>query len=362
MSYLLYNTSLHRGYRGAEEDISRVKKIKESWLKTRHAAAETPRLFTKNKLIVLLSVLVLGLLLLLLLLLLSNFEDRSAPVAAAGSDRSPQANLKTPPPASSYNVDPDFLPVNMLRNAVFRYYAREGKFPSTLEDLTKPFPSNVLSAVPVEFYSNETKVRSAYDGSGGWVYSPPPPASMPVSEQNAADIAEQSLYPNHPRGCAATCKFEPFAILIDKQTHLLKLVSGDFLLFQYPVALGKNNSTPAGDFLIAKKVANPNSHVTDKSVFGARGMELSNPKYAIHGTIDDRSIGTNITAGCIRMHNDDIEQLFDAVSLSTPVHVLPSIPEDRNLRPIHSPNVYRSDKSFYLPKETDRHTVYNWAF
>ena len=35
--------------------------------------------------------------------------------------------------------------------------------------------------------------------------------------------------------------------------------------------------------------------------------------YGIHGTWDDDSIGTAASSGCIRMHNDEVNELYDAI-------------------------------------------------
>jgi lipoprotein-anchoring transpeptidase ErfK/SrfK len=54
---------------------------------------------------------------------------------------------------------------------------------------------------------------------------------------------------------------------------------------------------------------------------GPRAMTLSGGQYAIHGTNKPSSIGTFASYGCIRMYNQDIVDLFDRVSVGTPVVV-----------------------------------------
>ena len=51
-------------------------------------------------------------------------------------------------------------------------------------------------------------------------------------------------------------------------------------------------------------------------------MTLSGGQYAIHGTNKPASIGTFASYGCIRMYNQDILDLFDMVSVGTPVVVV----------------------------------------
>ncbi|WP_367276057.1 L,D-transpeptidase, partial [uncultured Sphingorhabdus sp.] len=41
-----------------------------------------------------------------------------------------------------------------------------------------------------------------------------------------------------------------------------------------------------------------------------------------HGTNDDASIGTELSHGCIRMHNADIQQLVPVLPLQVPVTIV----------------------------------------
>jgi lipoprotein-anchoring transpeptidase ErfK/SrfK len=54
---------------------------------------------------------------------------------------------------------------------------------------------------------------------------------------------------------------------------------------------------------------------------GAAALTLSGGDYAIHGTNNPGSIGGFVSAACIRMYNQDIVDLYDRVSIGTPVIV-----------------------------------------
>lgn len=56
---------------------------------------------------------------------------------------------------------------------------------------------------------------------------------------------------------------------------------------------------------------------------GVAALTLSGGDYAIHGTNAPDSIGGFVSYGCIRMHNDDIMDLFGRVHIGTPVVVMP---------------------------------------
>src|SRR5690606_28214424 len=46
--------------------------------------------------------------------------------------------------------------------------------------------------------------------------------------------------------------------------------------------------------------------------------------YAIHGNNNPNSIGKYVSAGCVRMYNDEIRWLFEQVNIHTPVIILHS--------------------------------------
>jgi lipoprotein-anchoring transpeptidase ErfK/SrfK len=54
---------------------------------------------------------------------------------------------------------------------------------------------------------------------------------------------------------------------------------------------------------------------------GAAALLLAHGQYAIHGTNRPSSIGGYVSYGCIRMHNKDVLDLYDRVSLGTRVVV-----------------------------------------
>jgi lipoprotein-anchoring transpeptidase ErfK/SrfK len=77
-----------------------------------------------------------------------------------------------------------------------------------------------------------------------------------------------------------------------------------------PYVAGKKPSSASARVIPGGSPANP---------MGAAALTLSGDKYAIHGTNRPASIGTYASAGCIRMMNEDVLDLFARVSLGTPV-------------------------------------------
>ncbi|QCT02310.1 ErfK/YbiS/YcfS/YnhG family protein [Paenibacillus algicola] len=145
----------------------------------------------------------------------------------------------------------------------------------------------------------------------------------------AAEAAEASAAPK----LSSTYALHEQFILIEKSTNTLTYFEKGKAVKSFKVATGKKPSfTPEGLFLIHEKVKN-RPYYKEKikggapdNPLGARWLGLNvkiNGKlsyaYAIHGTNSPSSIGTYSSAGCIRMHNEDVIWLYDTVKMNTPV-------------------------------------------
>lgn len=108
-----------------------------------------------------------------------------------------------------------------------------------------------------------------------------------------------------------------YRIEIDLEKRLLKLFNMNVLIKEYRVAVGKPSTpTPGGNWsIIAKSLWG--------SQFGGHFMRLSVPwgVYGIHGTDKPWTIGQAVSHGCVRMHNRDAEELYNRVSIGTPVKI-----------------------------------------
>ena len=114
----------------------------------------------------------------------------------------------------------------------------------------------------------------------------------------------------------------------------------------YPVSIGKMDwNTPLGSTRIVQKVKNPpwyppksvrDEHAKRGDVLpamvpagpdnplGLFAMRLGIPggAYLIHGTNRPAGVGMQVTHGCMRLYPEDIEELFGAVPVNTPVNIL----------------------------------------
>jgi lipoprotein-anchoring transpeptidase ErfK/SrfK len=114
-------------------------------------------------------------------------------------------------------------------------------------------------------------------------------------------------------------------VLVDKSDYTLTLLLDGRFIKQYQVGTGKSDKTPEGKFVIDNKLKNPVWYSPDgiyqfgdpKNVLGTRWIGFEDKKglygYGIHGTTDPDSIGKEMSNGCVRLKNEDVEDLFDYV-------------------------------------------------
>ena len=113
-------------------------------------------------------------------------------------------------------------------------------------------------------------------------------------------------------------------IVVNVNRLVLTLYVGDEVIKKHPIAIGKwRTPTPTGEFVIISKDYAPGG------AFGTRWMGLNVPwgSYGIHGTNKPWSIGSAASAGCIRMFNEDIEELFELIPVNTLVEIIGEEPK-----------------------------------
>lgn len=132
----------------------------------------------------------------------------------------------------------------------------------------------------------------------------------------------------------------PGTIVVKSNERRLYLITDYGAAIRYPVAVGRAGKQWAGTAMIAGKYVNPawsppaeiradNPRLPNVipggskgNPMGTRALVLDRGQYAIHGTNKPSSIGTFASYGCIRMHNADIQDLFERVSVGTPIVVI----------------------------------------
>ncbi|RKL67688.1 L,D-transpeptidase [Salipaludibacillus neizhouensis] len=110
----------------------------------------------------------------------------------------------------------------------------------------------------------------------------------------------------------------PYWIQVSISGRNLTLFRNDEEVRVYPIAVGRIlHATPTGNFIIINKAPNPGGP------FGTMWMSLSRKHYGIHGTNDPSSIGKAVSRGCIRMYNEDVEELASTIPIGTSVVIRP---------------------------------------
>lgn len=107
--------------------------------------------------------------------------------------------------------------------------------------------------------------------------------------------------------------------------------AGDRPIRIYPSSVGKvGEETPLGEFTLGICEQNPVYYGVTPPVpygnpdnpLGDRWMGFNEKtSYGIHGTNSETTIGTRETEGCVRMHNQDVRELFDLVPTGTRVKI-----------------------------------------
>lgn len=115
-------------------------------------------------------------------------------------------------------------------------------------------------------------------------------------------------------------------------------------VYAYAIGIGRQGrDTPLGVQTIIEKRANPSwtppasiraEHAAEghplpavvppgpENPLGTRAMRLSNPSYLIHGTHRPDGVGMRVSSGCIRLHPESVEELFDMVTMGTKVNII----------------------------------------
>ena len=138
----------------------------------------------------------------------------------------------------------------------------------------------------------------------------------------------------------------PGTIIVETNTHSLYLVLSGGKAIRYAVGVGREGFAWSGTAHVTKRAEWPAWYPPQEMIeraaahsqfvpyridggelnpLGARALYLyeggRDTLYRIHGTNEPRSIGHNVSSGCIRLLNEDIIDLYDRVAIGTKVIV-----------------------------------------
>lgn len=268
--------------------------------------------------------------------------------ALAGSLGSAAAQYYPPPPANPYPANPPPYPgAHPYRDADgVPYEDAYGRpyFPPqplpTLGDEQAQRPPAIVAGAP-----------ASADITGSVRSPASPPAALPQDRSTVVaglppeDQPDQGpakeLAPQFRRQLVDSPTVEPAGtIIIDTPNTYLYLTLGNGKAIRYGIGVGREGFTWSGSERISRAKEWPDWFPPKEMIerqpylprfmaggetnpLGARALYLGNTLFRIHGTNQPSTIGTFVSSGCIRLTNEDIEDLYSRVGVGTRVVVLP---------------------------------------
>ncbi len=152
-----------------------------------------------------------------------------------------------------------------------------------------------------------------------------------------------SNYPINPKFARQVVAYKgdekPGTVIVDTPDKFLFLVEDGGKALRYGIGVGRPGFTWSGVHTVSAKKEWPDWTPPPEMIerqpelprfmpgglgnpLGARALYLGSTLYRIHGSNEPWTIGQNVSSGCIRMRNEDVEDLYDRVKVGTKVVVL----------------------------------------
>ena len=114
---------------------------------------------------------------------------------------------------------------------------------------------------------------------------------------------------------------------VDLSRHWVSVTKFGTTLFGLRAATGASASpTPVGEYFVTDRIPFSAGSALGSFAFGISGIQPHLPagwsggnQLAIHGTSDPSSIGTSVSAGCVRVGETGLDRLMPLLKLGTPV-------------------------------------------
>jgi lipoprotein-anchoring transpeptidase ErfK/SrfK len=228
------------------------------------------------------------------------------------------------------------------------YIPQRGLFtpsqPAQMSYVPPPPPQSNGGGFFAAFFGHSFGAPAAYQPATPDYQSQPqagaPAAYAPSSQGDMANPQNYQIDPQYDRQ-TVDYRTDELAgtIVIDTPNKFLYLVEGDGKALRYGIGVGRPGFTWAGTKTITAKREWPDWRPPADMLqrrpdlprympggidnpLGARAMYLGSTLYRIHGSNEPWTIGTNVSSGCIRMRNEDVEDLYDRVKVGTKVVVI----------------------------------------
>jgi hypothetical protein len=134
-----------------------------------------------------------------------------------------------------------------------------------------------------------------------------------------------------------TVSSHEWSIKVELSSFLLTVYEADEVFMEIDIAVAADNSPTPGGFYYTTELIQPTNDggvIDSETVYGTYAYGLSGfsevhesfnggpGQLGIHGTNQPELIGQKVSAGCIRMNNDDIDLLAPVLPLGVPVAVI----------------------------------------
>ncbi len=151
----------------------------------------------------------------------------------------------------------------------------------------------------------------------------------PITERALNDFSKMTIDRIPPELMS-----ENLFIALDTSRRILTVYQRGEVLRKYPVAVGEGDLTPETKTEIANRVVNPYWGGAGRhdpvpggdpnNPLGAIWLGLrfgGGSVYGIHGNAAPYSIGQSVSLGCVRMINEDVEELYNMITIGAKVWI-----------------------------------------
>lgn len=156
---------------------------------------------------------------------------------------------------------------------------------------------------------------------------------------SAQDFWDDLFGPGGKKEIGFSKKYAPGTVIVSFSDRRLYYVYKRGAALSYPVAVPKGNARWSGTMNVSQKRVNPPWTPTaamrrenpklpafvpgghPRNPLGNRALYLGSSLYRIHGTDAPWTIGTAVSHGCIRMYNNDVQDLYRRVRVGAKVIV-----------------------------------------
>jgi lipoprotein-anchoring transpeptidase ErfK/SrfK len=125
----------------------------------------------------------------------------------------------------------------------------------------------------------------------------------------------------------------PYRIEVGISEHRIRVYDGEEVIVDEPVGVGRTDRPTPGGVYYLKELLQPPSPDGPYGTYayGLSGFSTVLTSFnggtgviGIHGTNEPEAVGTDVSSGCIRLHNEVIERLVEEIGLplGTPVEIL----------------------------------------